>query len=51
MAAERAHDDQPEPLTLLGQVTPPAAEVLDRAREALWSAVTAEMLASPPREG
>jgi hypothetical protein len=46
MPAEKANDEQPDPLTLLGQVSPPAPEVLDRARQALWSAVAAEMLAS-----
>jgi hypothetical protein len=45
MAAEKAHAEQPDPLTMLGQVSPPAPEILDRAREALWSAVAAEMLA------
>jgi hypothetical protein len=45
MAAEKAHAEQPDPLTMLGQVSPPALEILDRAREALWSAVAAEMLA------
>jgi hypothetical protein len=48
MPAEKANDEQPDPLTLLGQVSPPAPEVLDRARQALWSAVAAEMLASSP---
>jgi hypothetical protein len=48
MAAEKAHAEQPDPLTMLGQVSPPAPEILDRAREALWSAVAAEMLAPPP---
>lgn len=33
-----------EPLTELGLVDPPAAEVLDNAREALWSVVAAEAL-------
>ena len=49
MAAEKAHAEQPDPLTVLGQVSPPAPDILDRAREALWSAVAAEMLAPPPR--
>jgi hypothetical protein len=48
MPAEKANDEQPDPLTLLGQVSPPAPEVLDRARQVLWSAVAAEMLASSP---
>jgi hypothetical protein len=48
MAAEKAHAEQPDPLTMLGQVSPPAPEILDRAREGLWSAVAAEMLAPPP---
>jgi hypothetical protein len=47
MAAEKAHAEQPDPLTMLGQVSPPAPKILDRAREALWSAVAAEMLAPP----
>jgi len=37
-----------DPLTELGRVDPPAAEVLDNAREALWSVVAAE--AFPPAE-
>jgi hypothetical protein len=37
-----------DPLTELGHVDPPAAEVLDNAREALWSVVAAEAL--PPAE-
>jgi hypothetical protein len=51
MAAEKAHAEQPDPLTMLGQVSPPAPEILDRAREALWSAAAAEMLAPPPPTG
>ena len=51
MAAEKAHAEQQDPLTMLGQVSPPAPEILDRAREALWSAVAAEMLAPPPSAG
>jgi len=35
-------------LELLGQVDPPAPGVLDAAREVLWSAVAAEMLATGP---
>jgi hypothetical protein len=48
VAAEKARDEQPDPLTLLGVVSPPAPETLDRAREALWSAVAAEMLGAAP---
>ena len=33
-----------DPLTELGRVDPPAAEVLDNAREALWSVVAAEAI-------
>jgi hypothetical protein len=35
-------------LAALGRVDPPAPGVLDAAREALWSAVAAEMLATAP---
>jgi hypothetical protein len=38
-------------LSRLGRVSPPAAEVLQAARDALWSAVAAEMLATGPDEG
>ena len=38
-------------LELLGQVDPPAPGVLDAAREILWSAVAAEMLAAGPASG
>jgi hypothetical protein len=48
MPAEKEHDEQPDPLSLLGVVSPPPPEVLDRARESLWLAVNAEMLAIPP---
>jgi hypothetical protein len=48
MAAEKAPDEQPDPLTSLGAVSPPAPGVLDRARESLWRAVNAEMLATAP---
>lgn len=37
-------------LELLGQVDPPAPGVLDAARETLWSAVAAEMLATGPAD-
>lgn len=40
-------DDLPE-LERLGRVDPPVPGVLDSARELLWSAVAAEMLATPP---
>lgn len=41
-----ADPDIPDPLalTLLGEVAPPSQEVLDRARETLWSVVAEEML-------
>ena len=32
----------------LGRVDPPAASILDAAREVLWSAVAAQMLATAP---
>jgi hypothetical protein len=35
-------------LERLGRVDPPAPGVLDAAREVLWSAVAAEMLAAAP---
>jgi hypothetical protein len=35
-------------LRALGRVEPPRPAVLEAAREALWSAVAAEMLASRP---
>ena len=35
-------------LERLGRVDPPSPGVLDAAREVLWSAVAAEMLATPP---
>jgi hypothetical protein len=34
----------PDPLAALGQIAPPDPNVLERAREALWSAVADEML-------
>ena len=41
------NDDLPD-LDRLGQVDPPSPGVLDAAREVLWSAVAAEMLATAP---
>ncbi|MGH3259600.1 MAG: hypothetical protein ACRDOU_30080 [Streptosporangiaceae bacterium] len=38
-------------LERLGRVDPPAPGVLDAAREVLWSAVAAEMLATAPPGG
>jgi hypothetical protein len=43
------HDDLL--LRALGRVEPPRPAVLDAAREALWSAVAAEMLAEQPPGG
>lgn len=40
------HDDGL--LRVLGRVEPPRPAVLEAARQALWSAVAAEMLASKP---
>jgi hypothetical protein len=37
-----------EELRRLGHVDPPVPAVLDAAREVLWSAVAAEMLATDP---
>jgi hypothetical protein len=45
MPAEHAEPEHPDPLTVLGQVDPPAPRVLENAREALWAVVAAEMLA------
>ncbi len=39
---------EPDPLTALGHVDPPRPDVLDAAREALWSAITHEMLTADP---
>jgi hypothetical protein len=39
-----ANPGTPDPLAALGQVAPPDPNVLERAREALWSAVADEML-------
>jgi hypothetical protein len=44
MAEEIADAEHPDPLSLLGEVEPPAAAVLENAREVLWSAVASEML-------
>jgi hypothetical protein len=38
-------------LRALGRVEPPRPAVLEAAREALWSAVAAEMLATEPPGG
>jgi len=38
-------------LARLGWVDPPLPGVLDAAREVLWSAVAAEMLATAPPDG
>ena len=40
--------DRLDRLDRLGRVDPPAPGVLDAAREVLWSAVAAEMLATAP---
>jgi hypothetical protein len=45
MPAEHAEPEHPDPLSVLGQVDPPAPGVLEIAREALWAVVAAEMLA------
>ena len=44
------NDDPPdlEELERLGRVDPPPPDVLDTARQVLWSAVAAEMLATAP---
>jgi hypothetical protein len=51
MPAEHAQPEFPDPLTVLGLVTPPAPEVLAAARERLWSAVAEEMLVMRPDTG
>jgi hypothetical protein len=51
MPAERALPARPDPLTVLGLVTPPTPEVLATAREQLWSAVAEEMLTMRPDTG
>lgn len=45
MPAGHAEPEYPDPLSVLGQVDPPAPGVLENAREALWAVVAAEMLA------
>ena len=49
-------EDMPEPdddrlLCALGRVEPPDPAVLEAAREALWSVVAGEMLATDPSGG
>jgi hypothetical protein len=51
MPAAHAQPEHPDPLTVLGLVTPPTPEVLAAARERLWSAVAEEMLAMRPATG
>jgi hypothetical protein len=51
MAAEKAQPQRTDPLTLLGHVDPPSPDVLENARERLWLAVNAEMLALDPADG
>jgi hypothetical protein len=48
MPAEHAQPEHPDPLTVLGLVTPPRPEVLATARERLWSAVAQQMLVMRP---
>jgi hypothetical protein len=48
MTDERDERDEVE---RLGHVDPPAPAVLDAAREILWSAVAAEILATGPSAG
>jgi hypothetical protein len=48
--AEPQDAAQSDLLGLLGQVAPPAASVLQAAREALWSAVADETLTGAGRE-
>jgi hypothetical protein len=43
--------DMEELLRALGQVEPPVPAALEAAREVLWSAVAAEMLAADPAGG
>jgi hypothetical protein len=50
MAEEIAGAEHPDPLGLLGEVEPPAAAVLENAREVLWSAVASQMLELDPVE-
>jgi hypothetical protein len=49
--AEHAPYDHPDPLTVLGLVSPPTSEVLATARERLWSAVAEQMLVMRPDAG
>jgi hypothetical protein len=44
MAVGPDRPDHPDALSELGRVAPPEAEVLESAREALWSLVAAEAL-------
>jgi hypothetical protein len=46
--AEHAQPEHPDPLTVLGLVTPPSPEVLATARERLWSAAAEQMLVMGP---
>ena len=48
MTENIAEPDDMGPLRALGQAEPPAPGVLEAAREVLWSAVAAEMLAAGP---
>lgn len=48
MTENIAEPDDLGPLRALGQVEPPGPGVLEAAREALWSAVAAEMLSADP---
>jgi hypothetical protein len=48
MPAEHAQPERPDPLTVLGLVTPPMLEVLAAARGRLWSAVAEQMLVMRP---
>jgi hypothetical protein len=45
---DRADPEGAALLRALGRVEPPAPGVVEAAREALWSAVAAEMLAAGP---
>jgi hypothetical protein len=51
MPAESAQPEYPDPLTVLGLVTPPTPAVLASARERLWSAVAEQMLVLRPDTG
>jgi hypothetical protein len=48
---DMAEPDDEGLLRELGRVEPPAAAVLEAAREALWSAVAGEMLGTGPAGG